>query len=165
MPVLFYDSNTFLAMQMAMTIYMTNNDYSSLTEAVASLGAQTLAVDSYGNICLQKQSGDAVIFIPNFYNTVLTSVLCKIDGGEKTKQALRETMDLFNVWFVALYSKNTRTRTTIYPAVYTTHVNGSTSKTVNPDTGEINCTALRWTSTRTAIMRNTLTSARRLLRM
>lgn len=136
-PVLFYDSNTFLAMQMAMTIYMTNNDYSSLTEAVAFLGAQTLAVDSYGNICLQKQSGDAVIFIPNFYNTVLTSVLCEIDGGEKTKQALRETMDLFNVWFVALYSKNTRTRTTIYPAVYTTHVNGSTSKIVNPDTGEI----------------------------
>lgn len=136
-PVLFYDSNTFLAMQMAMTIYMTNNDYSSLTEAVASLGAQTLAVDSYGNICLQKQSGDAVIFIPNFYNTILTSILCELQDGDKTVQTLRETMNLFNVWFVALYSKNTRTRTTIYPAVYTTHVNGSTSKIVNPDTGEI----------------------------
>lgn len=128
-PVLFYDASTYLYMQTAITIYMKEHNIDTIEEVDAIFGSRPLVIDSYGNICIRISNDENVIFIPNFGNTIFTNAENNNDAGDPDIDTsdLVSKINLYNLWFVSLYSKVTRNRTTIYPdtSEITLHYHGA----------------------------------------
>lgn len=109
LPVFVYDANTYMYLQIAVGAYLKAHGNKAKSELQYLMGDMPLCIDSYGNICVYMDSR-ALILVPNFGNSFLNSRV-----GEDAD--LVESINLYNKWFVTLYSRATRTRNTVYPDV------------------------------------------------
>ena len=113
-PVFAYTAQSALYVQLAVAGFlMTNGDISTVEELSITYGNDTMVIDSYGNVCAMHQ-GVPTIVIPNFGNAYLTA---KISGenANSVNTDLEESINFFNGWITAFYSRNTRPEQTIYP--------------------------------------------------
>lgn len=106
-PVYIYNSQTVFYTQLAVAGYLRTNSegIKSAESLVNQYGSSPICIDSYGNICALINS-HPVIVIPNFGNPYLTA---KYDNGNLT-----ESIDFYNGWVIAFYSRNSRAGNTIY---------------------------------------------------
>ena len=126
-PVFVYDANTYMYLQIAVGAYLKANGNKDKTELQHLMGDMPLCIDSYGNVCVYMDNR-ALILVPNFGNSFLNS---RVGNGSN----LEESINLYNKWFVTLYSRATRTRNTVYPDVIDIEFPDTVSLTGDADTG------------------------------
>lgn len=143
-PVAFYDSSFFMYAQLALSAFFkSNSEYKTIDDVINYLGDSSLAVDTYGNICVLTPGPKAVILVPNFGNSALMNTLLKpedISAYDESNQpstkntanidsdaVLDSRINMFNAWVTSQYSRVTRSKTTIYPQQYTVSLYNSAS--------------------------------------
>lgn len=150
-PIAFYDASFVFYLQAGLAAYLKSGDtepttsdgdsaetaktvkHHTLADVIAEYGSNYLAVDSYGNICIQKGNTAGVIIVPNSGNTVLMNVVEGVDESNVTKSMSNNKLDsrinLYHNWVVSQYSE-------IQRASYTGHLKDIYDKEVTVTTDD-----------------------------
>lgn len=105
-PVMVYDSESFLFMQLAVGIWCKTNE-SDLATLSSLYGQRQIVMDSFGNICINTSEG-AKIFLPNFGNGMFTNTY---DEDQYLGNTIWDDLSdgLVN-YFAKIFGKNTTTQ-------------------------------------------------------
>ena len=107
-PIFVYDANSYMYLQIGIGAYLKANGNKSISDLIAARGEEALCIDSFGNICSKSANGSATILLPNFGNSFL-------NARETSNNLLEESINLYNKWFVTLYTRQPRNINTVYP--------------------------------------------------
>lgn len=127
-PIFVYDANSYMYLQIGIGAYLKSHGDKSKAELLAERGEEILCIDSYGNICSKSASGTATILLPNFGNSFLNA-----REASDNSSLLKESINLYNKWFVTLYTRHSRDDNKIYPDITKVECIDIVTNTVDSD--------------------------------